>query len=435
MPQQSEIIITSEHSEELSEIIGKVPNKIFVYTSYTLIFFFLIGIVSSFFIKYPEKVSGNITVFNRAFPLKIVYPQSLQITKLYVNDGGIVQKGQPIALIDNPSNLDGVEYLKKITKHYNYAFENIDDILSYDTIHISFGEIQSEYNSLISNLTKYRQLFDKRNELKLKNLEDAEIRTNRLLKLSKDRHKKSKEELLVENERFEDFKRLYKSGVISKHEYFNSLGTYANNSSSVKNLEKDELQQEVGTIKAVQEKAEFTNWLKIEKESLYHQVFANIRNIDVYLKNWQKNYLIIAPRSGQLNYQTNISEGQFYKSNEELFAIVSPSGRNVGIAYIPSNGLGKLEIGQKARIKLEKYPYLDYGYLEGKVEKINSVPFNSNYKITISIIDVDRKQLRDKLKNEEEVSGQADIIIEDKRLIEKLMKNVLSIFDNIGSNS
>lgn len=59
-----------------------------------------------------------------------------------------------------------------------------------------------------------------------------------------------------------------------------------------------------------------------------------------------------------------------------------------GYATMPPTGLGKIRIGQKAKVKTDIYPDGEYGYIMGKVATIDTKPdHNGNYHIEIAFPD------------------------------------------------
>ena len=54
---------------------------------------------------------------------------------------------------------------------------------------------------------------------------------------------------------------------------------------------------------------------------------------------------------------------------------------------IPSHGAGKVYEGQEVIIKLDDYPYLEYGSIEGKVTSISTLANPSDEFSTQSIVD------------------------------------------------
>jgi multidrug resistance efflux pump len=425
MPKEKESEDVSEVSEEIGEIIGRVPAKIFVRVTYIMLMIIAAFFLSAYFISYNDKISGEIVLYNESRPLKVVCPQNGQMAKVFVQDGSTVTSGEILALIDNPTNYESIAYLRNVSKDYAYVLNNIDAVIANDNIHLSFGEMQQEYNSLISNLLSYRELMNPANTVKLRSLNAITKRNDSINKVLVRKSKASANEFSKESKRFDDYHTLYESGVISKHEYYNALGNQFNAKMQIENSERDAIQQNLGAVRALQDLNDFAHHLSAEKERLYHEIYANIRNIEVFIRNWDQRYLIRAPKGGKINFLNLISDGQYFKTGDELFAILAPNKGIFGIANIASDGAGNIELNQKARIKIKKYPFYEYGFVEGYVEKINSIPNNNIYKLKITINKVENDKLAEKLRNEEEALGEVDIITKEYTLLDRLFNNVV----------
>jgi len=48
--------------------------------------------------------------------------------------------------------------------------------------------------------------------------------------------------------------------------------------------------------------------------------------------------------------------------------------RIIGKADIPSTGIGKVKSGQTVNIKLDNYPYMEFGMIKAKIKNISLVP-------------------------------------------------------------
>ena len=429
MPELKDLNNVSQTSEELSEIIGKVPNKIFIRTTYAMSILLAIFFLAAYFIKYPEKVSGEVIIYNESQPIKIINQQNTQLARLFVEDGASVSSGQPLALISSATDYESIAYLRKMIENYQYVFRHIEEVIQNDNITLSFGEMQSEYNLLISNLVKFKELVHPANQLKLRSLSDIKKRNDSIKSILNRRSTANLDEFSKESQRFKDYTKLYESGVISKHEYYNAIGSQFNAKSQIDNNEKEMLQQNLVAIKASQDANDYAYHLSSEREKLYHDIYANIRNIHVYIRNWDQKYLIKSPKSGKCSFNSPLTVGQYLKMGEELFVILTPNKGVFGVANISSEGIGNVETNQKARIKLKKYPYHEYGMVEGRVKKINAIPNDNTYRLTIKIDHVEQKELREKLKNEEEALGEVDIITKDYTLLDRLLMNIYKTLD------
>lgn len=103
---------------------------------------------------------------------------------------------------------------------------------------------------------------------------------------------------------------------------------------------------------------------------------------------------------------------------------VSEDGTITGEALVPSPGFGKVQVGQRVNVRLDCYPYLQYGTLMGEVEYISSKPIESplgTYSYCIKVcFNKDEQIIYDfiQLGHLEEQPGIAQIIVQRQKLIE-----------------
>lgn len=84
--------------------------------------------------------------------------------------------------------------------------------------------------------------------------------------------------------------------------------------------------------------------------------------------------IIRAPASGRLGETASLQEGQFVRAGDKLGAII-PDGRLRMIAeFAPSSALGRIQTGQSARLRLDGFPWTEYGQLEATVSRVASEP-------------------------------------------------------------
>lgn len=99
-----------------------------------------------------------------------------------------------------------------------------------------------------------------------------------------------------------------------------------------------------------------------------------------------------------------------------------------GEALVSESCLGKIRIGQDINIKLISYPFNEYGILKGKIKLISELPIDGRYAIKIVLPNGLTTSYKKKLKYYQGMTGNAEIILQDLRLIEKILyrfKNIL----------
>ena len=101
-------------SEEVQEVLGNVPHWILRRGIMVLALFLAALLVGSWFFKYPEIISSQLTLTTANPPANIVAKASGKISELFVKDMQQVTAGEPLALIENPAELSDVLHLDTI---------------------------------------------------------------------------------------------------------------------------------------------------------------------------------------------------------------------------------------------------------------------------------------------------------------------------------
>jgi HlyD family secretion protein len=173
--------------------------------------------------------------------------------------------------------------------------------------------------------------------------------------------------------------------------------------------------------------------LKAETENkLLAALKEKFDNLVNQLKSWEQNYVLKTPINGKVTFTNFWSVNQFVSAGNVVFNIVPENEQKIiGKTMVPIAGAGKVEVGQRVNIKLDNYPYMEYGLLEGKINNISMVPVisekGSYYTAEIELINKLITNYKKELPFNQEMQGSAEIITKDRRLIERLIEPLVSI--------
>lgn len=109
---------------------------------------------------------------------------------------------------------------------------------------------------------------------------------------------------------------------------------------------------------------------KPEKELRIALTFAYNDLVD-NIKSWEQKYVFKAPFEGRIQFLKFYNENQFIQSGESVFTIVPEAKKVLGQMVLPAQGSGKIKIGQEVIVKLDNYPYSEYGLITGQVKSIS----------------------------------------------------------------
>ena len=94
------------------------------------------------------------------------------------------------------------------------------------------------------------------------------------------------------------------------------------------------------------------------------QLFVSeINNLQSQINDWKKRFILISPIGGKLTFLSFIYKDQQLSLNENIAYIAPSNSEYYGELKLPKFNFGKVYIGQKVILKLEAYPYAEYGFI------------------------------------------------------------------------
>jgi hypothetical protein len=97
-------------------------------------------------------------------------------------------------------------------------------------------------------------------------------------------------------------------------------------------------------------------------------------------------------------------------------------GEIIGKVQLSFQGAGKVKSGQEVNIRFDNYPYMEFGMVKGIVKSISLAPDNNFYTAEILLPDGLITFYNEKLDFKQEMQGTAEIITEDFRLLERIIR-------------
>ena len=89
-------------------------------------------------------------------------------------------------------------------------------------------------------------------------------------------------------------------------------------------------------------------------------------NLVNQLKSWEQSFVLKTPIAGQVTFTNFWSVNQFVSSGNVVFTVVPDNEQKIiGKATLPLQVQEKLK-STDVNIKLDNYPYMEFGLIEGK---------------------------------------------------------------------
>jgi len=420
------------NSEQIREILEKQPNT-FLKWGITVIFIVIMLLfTATWLIKYPDVIQSQVIITTELPPQKEYAKTSGVINTILVKDNDLVKKNQPLAIIENTASYKDVFKLKAIidtVKINNQAFS-----FPIDDFQILFlGDIESQYalseNSYIQyQLNKKLKPFS--NEATANKYSISEL--NRRLKSLLSQKKLNKIELDFKQKDLNRNKSLYSKGVISLQEYENKQLEYAQNQRNYKNFEFS-ISQIKEAISNARKNSKGTEINKLKEEMiLLKNVIQSFNQLKKSVKDWEYRYVLQSNINGKISFLNIWSINQTVNQGDLVFTII-PDDNSSYIAKLktPAQNSGKMKIGQKVNIKLDNYPNTEFGILNGTVNNISLITDEKGlYAVDVKLSDKLITSYNKEIIFKQEMTGIAEIITEDLRLIERFFYQLKQLFQN-----
>lgn len=424
----SEII--QEH-DAIEQIIGRPPG-ILLRLGISIIALgmcFVLGI--AYFVEYPDTIPSRVVLSTENPPIRLITRTSGQLQQLNIHNNSIVKTNQILGVLESPANWTDIQLVEQTIANNEALLLKDDDSLE----NLSLGSIQAVWANFVQKKRAYHYFINKDlTQQKIININAQIEENNKLIQtlqtqgntlkevLSSRQKTKIRKETLLANQLIatDEFEQAKNAYLEARRNVEANTNNIINNRINIKQLEATRLN--------LQEQSQFL--LADKKHSLQNA----LQNLEASIELWKKKYLLIAPIDGQISMTDTWSLQQYISANTALMTIV-PSKQAQGAvqasAFLPTDRSGKVTVGMTSNIRLDAYPYQEYGVLEGLVESIAPVAENGNYRIQIKLKNKNLQTTYHKsIAFQQEMEGTANIITEKRSILARLFDRILSALKN-----
>jgi hypothetical protein len=425
----------NNRTEEVAHIIERMPKQFGIRVTGIVLLLVTLLFLFGWLIRYPDMVRGQITINGRQAPVKLVSLNTGPISLLVDDSGKIVKSGEYIAIIKNSASPKDVILLDSLLKQTNLQEITFIKYRNFFPKDLKIGEIGSTYFNFLASLGEYVNYYANAPFAKQKEI------TKKLLQTQNNLKGKLIEDYSLQEKIYNNAQSLYgkdsmlfSEGLLSKADFEGSAMQKLGKEQSYKSVEK----QITNTEYQINDASYNLKAIDIKKDEKERELSMNLINsyfsVIESIRTWEKKYAFIAPVSGKVEFLSFLKNNDYVQTGQELFKIVPDQNELIGEVYLPEQGSGKVVKGQDVIIKLDNYPYTQYGSIEGKVSNISLVTNQqalsssqgkiNSYLVIIRLPQGLKTNYGSLLNFHYEARGFAEIITDKRRLIERLFDNL-----------
>ncbi|PPL03158.1 HlyD family secretion protein [Parapedobacter indicus] len=415
------------HSEEITDIIGTPPNALVRWGTTWVIVVLIVIVMLTTFIRYPDLVRAPLRINAANAPKAVVTRISGNIVNVLVEAGGTVAPAQPLAWMESTAEhgqvLDLLDRLKILRDSLLTRFTTSDPSIIAPA-GIQLGELQGSYQTFYQSYLTYQAalrdgIYLKRKTYILNELKYIELQKEQLGR----QQELQEEEFALAEKEFNRYKELADRKIISPSEYQRQQALLLTKKHPLQQIASALLDNDVRRTAKMRELSDLDNQIAEEKLK-----FAQALNSLVSeMEEWKKQHVLTAPQAGTLVYAGIIQRNQYVDAGQEMFYVNPGSSEFFGEINVPQYNMGKIRIGQQVLIKLDSYPFEEYGVLRGRIAQLNRVPYRDS--VFLSRVDVLPSKTLGIFELTTGMVGTAEIITEDVSLLQRLVRNVRLMID------
>lgn len=423
----------SQRTEQMQSIIERMPTRFGFWVSAIVLLIFTALFFFGWLIRYPDVVAGDIVINTTVSPIKLVSNSFGKLRLENYKSLDTVKEGSIIASIQTATSIPTMLSISKALHNFDPTAPDQTNILDKLPSKVALGELTPKYYSFINSLQQVRnfnlnQLYEKQLsslQLLVEEQEKAILSTEKKLAMSADNlvymHKFFKRDSILFLRKVlsdADFDKTKMSYLGSKDNHQNNLGALYNT--------REQAQQTRSRIQEVEiQKTDKIKDLQLSLIASYNDLIDNIHS-------WKEKYLFIAPFSGRIQFLKFWTDNHFVEVNQPVFTIIPEQDKPYGQLILPAVGAGKVKVGQEVIVKLDNFPYTEYGSIKGKVASISLTTntektANGNietYLVTVIFDEGLKTNYGKRLDFKSESKGSGEIITNDRKLIQRMFDNL-----------
>lgn len=420
-------------SEEIQDVLSKTPSWMIRWGTILIFIIIVILFFVSYIIRYPDVVRTDIVITTNIPPEKLVSKSSGRIEAILIKDKAIVEKNTTLAVIENAANYKDVFLLKKIVDEYNIndTKKEFPFALMKNTqlgeIESAFALFQKDYE--VEKLNENLHPFDVENKAQISEKTQIKERLEILLQ----QKVINESELQLQKNEIARFEILFNKDIISAQEmetkklsYLQAQKNYKNLLSSISQLKSALIDNtKMGHNVRINSTKEDVNLNRNMAQSFYQ--------LKKVIKDWELVYTLKASVSGVVTFLQVWTENQTINIGDNVFSVI-PNKENGFIGKVKATALnsGKIKEGQDVNIRLANFPDREFGVLRGRILNISLVPdTEGKILLDVSLPNGLETSYKKQIPFQQEMKGNAEILTEDLRLIERILYQFKSIFEQV----
>lgn len=411
-------------STEVQEIISQKPS--WIVRNGIVLFLAIIGMMlaTTFFISYPDVVSANATFTSLNAPKEVKARAEGKLVKLSVAEGKLVSENDVIGFLESRASHEEVISLSNMMNTLQNSIHN-NELNTLPKDFKNLGEVQQAYQVFMLAHTTYKQYLSSGFYTQKKSMLKEDLSyLQRLHGNLEEQKRMQQEDLGLASKTFDANKKLSDEKVIADVEFRNEKSKFISKAMTIPQINASLISNESSKHEKEKEIAQLENDIAQQKG-----VFAQaINTLKAQIEDWKNRFLLIAPVAGKVSFAEFLQENSQVKISQTICFINPENTSYYARVFIPQNNFGKIKVGEEVLLKLNAYPYREFGIIKAKLDFVSTIPTDSGFIAKVILPNGLITNYKKQLHYTEGLSAQAEIITQDLKLSDRLFNELKAVF-------
>lgn len=414
-------------SEEVQEIIGRPPHWLIRWGITAFFGVLALVLLSASIIKYPEVIQAPLRLTAIHAPQTMKARINGKIVRILVSNNHHAERGEILAWMESTASHDEVIRLSAEVDSMRAwlldgnlkRFQPSDEGLSEFR---NLGELQASFQSFEQSYREFRSylpggFYERQRQI----LEQEMAYTRQLLEKLHHQKKIQQRDFELTEEEYEMQKKLAENDHIAPVELARAESELSARQLPLQQTESAIINNHISQTTKEKEIMELEKRME-EQQSVFMQAVNIMKSA---IDEWKQTHLLIAPYEGEVVYAGVIQENQTLATGQDVFYIQPGNTQYFGEMMVSQQSFGKIEEGQQVQVRFNGYPYHEFGSVYGQVEYFSEFPVrDSLFFAKVSFPDGLVTSYGRDIPPRNGMTGQAEIITKDMRLLERVVNNI-----------
>ena len=418
-------------SAEAHEFLGRSPHWMLSSGLAAVVILLAVLVVLGSVTKYPDTIDGRITVTGMQPVGEVVARQGGRLVDLRVKEGQRVARGEILAIIESPTRADTALRLAARIAGLDAAADGLRMPDVPFKPEEGLGRLQNAYAAFLNSFNQLRSVTaddyaEKAGALLRQQLEGKRGRIASL----RDQTAVSRREFELAVESYLRAKALHDNKLLSPAQLQQEELTKLEKTRAETTAQRALIEAEIEAA----EVAKSIHDLEHERAELLRkgreQAASDFNRMRGELDVWDADYVLRAPADGAVAFYDFWSDQQFIAAGRQVFLIVPETTQLIGRMPVNQGGVGKIRAGQMVQVRLDDFPYKEFGLVMGRVQSVSMVARGGAHLVLVNLPMPMVTTFRRRIEFRQEMAGHASVVTEDLRLIERVLYEIRRAFVN-----